>query len=115
MYHDIKLRLQGNHMINTWSSGPLPTGEEISCGQVTVTRAGSAVQMTSTPTALRGGVFIAKVAGDGTNAYVGTEGVSATTGIKVGLNQPMWIEARDLSHLWIDSDTNGSVWSYMAF
>ena len=115
MFHDLKHRLYWD-MINTYHDKGLPEGSDITTGQVTVTRSGTAVQITSTATPLRGGVFIRKVADDGTLGFVGTSSdVDALKGFLVSLNNPAWIEVNDLSALWFDSDSSGSKWSYMAF
>lgn len=115
MFHDLKHRIYWD-MINTYHDKGLPEGSDIITGQVTVARSGIPVQITATSTPLRGGVFIRKVANDGTIAYIGTSNsVSTSNGFQVKLNEPAWIEVNDLSALWFDTDSSGSKWSYMAF
>ena len=115
MLHDLKHRLYWD-MINVWNEGLLPSVSDITCGQVTVERSGTPVQMSASSVPLRGGVFIRKVASDGTLGFVGSsDDVDTSSGFLVSLNNPAWIEVSDLSSLWVDSDGNDTKWSLMAF
>ncbi len=77
-------------------------------GQVTVTTAGTAVQMTQ----VRGCEFEIKALPGNTGImYVGTDNtnaeVAATTGYALSKSESIIVYADDLSEFWLDSSVNG--------
>ena len=77
-------------------------------GQVTVTTAGTAVQMTQ----VRGCEFEIKALPTNTgNMYVGSDStnldVSSTTGYVLDAAESIIVYADDLSEFWVDSSVNG--------
>ena len=104
-------------MVSTGGGFSLPKGEDFTFGHKQVTTAGTAVQLKTSSTPLRGGVFIRvnnfDTAGD--IVYVGvSDGVSATTGFMVDVYYPCWLEIDDLSDVWIDASHDAVGVSFMA-
>ena len=82
--------------------------------KITVTSAGTPVQISTTPVACDE-VYLSGETDSGVVMVVGGDNtVRATTGNKNGLviipgNQPMTIKTNDLKNLWVDSETDGGI------
>lgn len=77
-------------------------------GQVTVSTAGTAVQMTD----VRGEIFaIAALPSNTGTVYVGSDStnldVASTTGYPLAAGQSVSVACDNLSEIWVDSATNG--------
>jgi len=92
------------------------TGTGIVSGTKTVTTAGTAVQITATPTTIKGvwlnaDLLAGIVVTVGDSAVVGNasgmKGVVLTPG-----NQPIFLAITDLSTLWVDAVSNGGKLAY---
>ena len=104
-------------MVNVLGIG-LPEGSEITTGQITIARASSRAQLSAASVPLRGGVFLRTkdvVVGDDEYFHIGKSDVTDTDGIVCTEHVPVWIEANDLSDIWVKSNTNSRTITYMAF
>ena len=91
-------------------------GTGIVTGTKTVTTAGTAVQITATPTTIKG-VFLSADIIAAIVLSVGDSGVVANVTGQKGIilipgNDPIFLAVNDLSLLWVDSQTNGGKLSY---
>lgn len=102
----------GNEIVFA-STGTTPTS-----GTTTVTTAGTAVQITATPTTIKGvwlnaDILAGIIVTVGDSAVVGNvtgmKGVVLTPG-----NQPIFLAITDLSTLWVDSQSNGGKLAWLA-
>lgn len=96
------------------ATGP---GTAIVSGTKTVTTAGTAVQVTATPTTIKG-VWVSADFLAGIPVVVGDASVVGNvSGLKGAVlmpgNPPIFLDITDLSLLWVDSQTNGGKLSYL--
>lgn len=85
--------------------------DRIVSGQVTVPAAGTAVSLGIY--ALKSGVTVKALAGNTNNVYVGDDSVDDTTGFILAAGEQVFIEAANLSLVYIDVDTNDEGVSYI--
>ncbi len=82
---------------------------DLTSAAVVVATAGTAVQITSTHTELRHGVYVKALIGNTGMLYVGNVSgdVTSANGIELDGGEGLWIPTRDLADLWFDVGTNG--------
>ena len=94
----------------------LATLSTLVSGTTTVTTTGTTVQITSTPTPIKGvwlsaDIYAGAIMTVGDSAVVGwqtgTKGIVLSPG-----NPPVYLPIYDLSFLWVDSNTNGGKLAY---
>lgn len=81
-------------------------------GQVTC-NSSSAVQLTSHADALSHGVFL--VVKDSASYYVGLSGVTASTGVKVSANNPLFIPIKFANLIYIICGADTKVMSFICY
>lgn len=80
-------------------------GDDITTGQVATTNATHTL-ITASTGPLTHGIFI--VAKDDAGYYVGATGVTTSTGVKVSLNNPLFVPIKDPSSLFAINDNSTS-------
>ena len=79
-------------------------GDDITTGQTAIADSGQ-TQITTATGPLTHGIFI--VVKDDVGFYVGDDAVEATTGVKVSLNNPLFVPIKDPSSLYAVNDSSG--------
>ena len=94
----------------------LATLSTVVSGTVTVTTTGTTVQLTSTPTPIKGVWLSADLIAGGVMTVGDSGGVGSVSGMKGIIlspgNAPIYLPIYDLSFLWVDSNINGGKLSY---
>lgn len=102
-------------MVNSMSrkNGGLPT--TFHHGQVKVTTAGTAVQLSTAVADLQGGIWFKPTSS--TNMYVGyaDQKPDGTNAVVCNESNPIFVEADRLNDYWIDSAANNKYMSWMAW
>jgi hypothetical protein len=88
--------------------GMIDSGTLVSA-EVSVSTAGTAVQIAATGKTLKWGVLFKALAGNSGMIYVGnvSNDVASTNGIELDAGEQIFIPAMDLSDIWIDASVNG--------
>jgi hypothetical protein len=84
----------------------------LTTGQTTMNSSND-LQITSNTGPLTHGIFI--VVKDSASYYIGLEGVSDTTGVKVSANNPIFIPISDPSILWCIANGDSKVLSWILY
>ena len=84
-------------------------------GQVKVSTAGTAVQLSTSSQELRGGIWFRPL--DTTKMYVGyaNQKPDGTNAVTCDISNPLFLEADNLNEWWIDAASNNTTMSYLAF
>ena len=96
----------GDTNMSTVKSGNVVTGQ-VTCDS------SAAVQITTNSGPCSHGIFL--VAKDSASYYIGLTGVSATTGVKVSANNPIFIPIHDPSVLYAACGGSSKVLSYILY
>jgi len=103
-------RMRGNSASGVTVSTPVLSVATAITGQVTVTTAGTEVQLSASSVVLNNGVFVKALPANTGIMYVGNDGsnaVSSTTGYPLSAGQERFFQVSNLNALWIDSSVNG--------
>lgn len=119
-YHEHQGSLRAKRVTLVDSSGnpvnPSGSYSGIVSGTKTVTTAGTPVQITATPTPMKG-VWLSGDTIVGILLYVGDSSVVASVSGQRGIciipgNDPVFVTINDLSLLWVDAASNGGKLAY---
>jgi len=103
-------RLRGSSASGMKVSSPVLSVASAITGQVTVTTAGTEVQISASSVPLNNGVFVKALPANTGIMYVGNNGsnaISSSTGYPLDAGEQVFFQVADLDEIWVDASVSG--------